>query len=165
MRKLFVCLVMLALCSVPYARAAEAPAGAMEQPSHMILTPGTLHWMPVPPVLPRGAQMAVLAGDPSKEGVFVLRVRMPANYKFMPHWHPTQESFTVVSGQMFLGTGDKFDKSKAEPVPTGGFASIPALHHHFAFTEGETVIDLVAYGPFQIYYVNPADSPQKMAEK
>ncbi|HEY7728911.1 MAG TPA: cupin domain-containing protein [Candidatus Eisenbacteria bacterium] len=165
MTKFVAWLSFLVLCVAATANAQEKPAAAMEHPSHIQLGPSDLQWAPVPPVLPPGAQMTVLRGDPSKEGLFVIRCRFPANYKIMPHWHPTEESFTVLSGQMFLGMGDTFDKGQGNPVPTQGFASLPPLNHHFAWTESETVIELTAYGPFQIYYVHPTDNPANMASK
>src|SRR5947207_14614610 len=81
--------------------------------------------------------MAVLQGDPSKEGEFTVRLSMPANYKISQHWHPTTENVTVVKGDFYLGTGDKFDENSATLLNTGGFASIPATHHHFAFTKAK----------------------------
>lgn len=160
MRRLVFCLSILTACCASTA-AAQTKAPATADPlAHTQLAPDDLDWMPVPPVFLPGAQMAVLRGDPSKEGIFILRIKFPANYKIMPHWHPTAESFTVLNGEVDMGMGDKFDKSMAKPVPTHGFVSIPALHHHFVWVPQPATIDLVGYGPFQLYYVNPKDSPQ-----
>lgn len=149
------------------ARAEDPKAHDSGQPAadHVQLAPADLKWMPGPPIVAPGLKMAVLMGDPGKEGIFEVRFWIPANYKIAPHWHPTTESFTVLQGEMFVGMGDTFDKSKAREVPTHGFASLPPLHPHFVYTEHETMIDLVAYGPFQLYYVNPADDPSKAAAK
>ncbi len=51
-----------------------------------------LTWGPAPPVLPKGAKIAVLSGDPSKDGLYVLRLKMPANYKIPAHNHPTRNT-------------------------------------------------------------------------
>jgi hypothetical protein len=59
--------------------------------------------------------------------------------------------------------GDTFDKSVASVIPTHGFAALPPLASHWVYTEEETVIDLAAYGPFQIVYVNPEDDPSRAA--
>lgn len=138
---------------------AQAPAAAPDQAA---LAPADLKWMPAPPVLPKGVQIAVLSGNPFAEGFSTVRLKIPPHTTFAPHWHPTIESFTVLSGKFFVGMGDKVDKATAKALPPMGFASMPAMHHHYAYTgDAPVMIDLSFYGPFQIYYVNPADDPSK----
>ena len=72
-----------------------------------------LKWGPAPAVFPKGAQMAVLSGDPGKAGEFVIRLKMPAGYNIPAHHHPTDEYVTVVSGDLGLGMGDKLDPAKS----------------------------------------------------
>jgi len=139
---------------------AQDPAG---QGSMTIVAPGDLKWTDAPPALPKGAKMAVLYGDPGKSGLFVMRVKLPANYKVAPHWHPADENLSVVSGTLFIGHGDKFDAAAGKPIATGAYAMMPAKMHHFAYTKKETVFDLSAMGPWGITYVNPADDPSKTA--
>jgi quercetin dioxygenase-like cupin family protein len=130
---------------------------------HKAMAPNDLQWGEAPPVFKKGAKMAVLYGDPSKAGeLFIVRLKMPAGYRIMPHWHPTDENITVISGSFSVGMGDKFDAT-AQVLPTGGFASMPAKMHHFASARGETVVEVSAMGPFKITYVNPADDPSKQA--
>jgi len=74
-----------------------------------------IKWGPAPPVIPPGAQLAVVAGDPSKEGLFTIRLKMPANYKVPAHHHPTDEFVTVISGDFRVGLGDKLDMEGAVP--------------------------------------------------
>jgi Domain of unknown function (DUF4437) len=128
---------------------------------HVILNEADLKWGDGPPSLPKGVKMAVLEGDPSKEGEFTLRAVFPANYKIAPHWHPTTENITVLKGNWYLGTGEKFDEKTATLIKAGGFASIPATHHHFAFNKDECIIEIHSMGPFIINYINPADDPSK----
>lgn len=145
---------VLATASAAQAPAADAGAAA--------LAPADLKWMPAPPVIPPGVQLAVLRGNPFGEGIFTIRLKIPPHYTFPPHWHPTAESFTVLAGPFFIGMGDNVDKSKARALPAMSFAAMPAVHHHYAYTGNQgAVIDLTGYGPFQIYYVNPADDPAK----
>ena len=59
-----------------------------------------IKWGPAPPVLPAGAEMAVLAGDPSAGGMVTIRLKMPAGYKIPPHFHPTDEHVTVSFGNL-----------------------------------------------------------------
>ena len=133
--------------------------------THITFNEKDIIWMDAPPVFIKGAKMAVLQGDPSKEGEFTVRLSMPANYMISPHWHPTAENVTVLKGDFYVGTGDKLDKNTATLLKTGGFVSIPALHHHFAFTKGETIVQVHGMGPFQINYINPADDPSKQAKQ
>jgi hypothetical protein len=134
-------------------------------PDHGVFTPANIQWGEVPPVLPAGAKMAVLKGDPSKEGIFVIRVKVPADYKIMPHWHPAYENVTVISGEANIGMGDVFDKTKGVKIPTGGFGFLAPQMHHYFWADVETVIQIHGFGPWQLYYLNPNDDPRQMATK
>ena len=116
---------------------------------------------PAPPVLPAGAQIAVLEGNPSEKGPVTLRLRLPANYNIPPHWHSMTERVTVLSGALHVGMGDKLDRKASQTLEPGGFVSLPANMHHFAWTATPTVVQISLEGPFDIFYVNPADNPQK----
>src|ERR1700739_4511263 len=107
-----------------------------------------LKWGPAPPVFPAGAQMAVLSGDPSSAGTFVIRLKMPAAYKIPAHHHPTAEYVTVITGDFSLGMGDKLDPAKGANLAEGGFAEAPARMNHFAWTKSGTVVQVSADGPF-----------------
>ena len=124
-------------------------------------TPENVQWGPAPPVLPKGAQMAVLAGDPGKPGPFTVRLKMPAGYKIAAHQHPTAEAVTVIAGEFHFGMGDKLDESQAQKLGLGGFVDLPANMNHFAFASAETVVQINSEGPFAIKYANPADDPSK----
>lgn len=153
------CLLGLGLVLNATIAVAQPPAA---EAAHAALAPADMKWMPAPPVLPKGVQIAVLRGDPFAEGISTVRLRIPPHTVFAPHWHPTIESFTVLTGKLFIGISDSIDKASAKALPATGFASMPAMHHHYAYTESEgALIDLSFYGPFQINYVNPADDPSK----
>jgi quercetin dioxygenase-like cupin family protein len=124
-----------------------------------------IQWGPVPPVIPPGAQLAVVAGDPSKEGLFTMRLKMPANYKIPAHNHPTDEFVTVISGDFRVGLGDKLDMEKGQSLKAGAFGEMPAGMNHYAWTTEETVIQIAGPGPFAMTYANPADDPSKQAAK
>lgn len=127
----------------------------------MPVNPEQLKWGPAPNVFPAGAQIAVLSGDPFKEGLFVVRFRMPSNYRIPAHSHPTAEYVTVVSGNFHIGMGDKLDTSQAIELRAGGFGEAHARMNHFAFTTSETVVQVHGQGPFAITYVDAADDPSK----
>jgi quercetin dioxygenase-like cupin family protein len=127
----------------------------------VIFAPADLKWTDAPPILPRGARMAVLEGDPSKNGPFVMRVRLPDGYRIAPHTHSRPERVTVISGTFYLGMGDKFDPSKGREMPAGSFGTWAAGMKHFVWVKGETVIQLHGVGPWSLTYVNAEDDPRK----
>jgi anti-sigma factor ChrR (cupin superfamily) len=126
-----------------------------------VVTADGIKWGAAPPVLPKGAQFAVVAGDPSKDGPYVVRLKMPANYRIPAHNHPTAENVTVLSGKFHLGMGDKLDEAKGQELTAGGFAEAPPKMNHFAWTTAETVVQVHGQGPFAITYVNTSDDPSK----
>jgi quercetin dioxygenase-like cupin family protein len=137
------------------------PAASASTQTHLITTLVEARWGPAPPMLPPGAQIAVLTGDPSKPAPYTVRLKFPANYLVPAHSHPNDENVTVVSGDLFIGMGNKPDKKSAVALGRGGYALMPANHNHFAFTTSETTILLYGTGPVDFTYVNPADDPRK----
>ncbi|HKA14919.1 MAG TPA: cupin domain-containing protein [Myxococcota bacterium] len=119
-----------------------------------------IQWSDGPPSLQKGAQMAVLEGDPAKEGMFTMRLKLPADFDVKPHWHTQIEHVTVISGTLHFGMGETFDRAKTRAMPAGSFGYWPIGMRHFAYTEGETVLQLHGRGPWTITYVNPADDPR-----
>ena len=122
--------------------------------------PTSIEWKPGPAAIPPGAKMAVLEGDPTKEGPFVVRFQFPEGYHIPPHTHPKTERVTVISGALYLATGESLDRNSARKLPAGSFGYWPAGMKHTAWSEGETIIQLHGVGPWQINYVNPADDPR-----
>ena len=151
MRKLILTLGLL------LAGSATAFAQEMRTP----LNADDVKWGPAPNVFPAGAQIAVVSGDPFKDGLYVVRLKMPANYKIPAHNHPTTEYVTVLSGDFHIGMGDKLDTQKGLLLHAGGFAEASAKMNHYAWSTGETVVQIHGQGPFAITYVNPADDPSK----
>ena len=148
------------MTAVLVALAAPAFAGDMNMPQPM--NASDIKWGPVPPVIPAGAQLAVVSGDPSKEGQpYTIRLKMPDGYKVPPHFHPADEAATVISGSFKVGMGDKFDEAKMGTFPAGSFAYLDPDMHHYAMASGETVVQVHGMSPLQFNYVNPADDPSK----
>jgi quercetin dioxygenase-like cupin family protein len=121
-------------------------------------------WKDGPASLPPGAQIAVLEGDPTKEGPFVFRVKVPDGYRIPPHTHPKTERITVISGTFRIGMGEKFDAKTTEPMPAGTYGYWEAGMKHFVQIEGETVVQFHGMGPWTINYLNPDDDPRKKAK-
>lgn len=145
----------LLLCSGAVARA--------QTDTHVIQSLAEAQWGPAPPLLPPGAQIAVLAGNPMQPVPYTLRIKFPANYAIPAHSHPTDEHVVVISGALTFGMGDKLDKTAPgnKTLITGGFALMPTGMNHYAFTTAqETTIVLYGMGPVEFKYVNPADDPR-----
>ena len=119
-----------------------------------------LKWGAAPPGLPAGASLAVLSGDPTKEGMFTIRLKFPPNYSVAPHHHPTPELVTVMEGSIGIGMGDVADKAKAAKLGVGGYVALDSGMRHYAFTDSGATIQITSHGPFQIIYVNPKDDPR-----
>ena len=139
---------------------ASTAGPVLAQSTHVLVPADKVQWGPAPPVLPAGAQIAVLEGNPSEKGPVTLRLRFPANYNIPAHWHSMTERVTVLSGTFHVGMGDKLDRHASQTLERGGFVSLPATMHHFAWTAAPTVVQINLEGPFDIFYVNPADKPQ-----
>jgi hypothetical protein len=155
MRKGLGYLVMLAVaCAVVAAQEGKTPA-------HILVTPSQEKWGDPPPVFEKGASFTVVSGDPGKSGLFVVRLKMPAGYKIAPHWHPTDEHVTVLSGTFAVGMGEKFDKATMKDLPVSGYALLPAEMRHFAMATTAATVQVHGQGPFALTYVNPADDPSK----
>jgi quercetin dioxygenase-like cupin family protein len=137
------------------------PLSTVAADEHVIAAPDSLKWGPGPASLPKGAELAVIAGDPGKEGPFVYRIRVPAGYKVQPHTHPGDENVTVISGTFHIAMGDKFEESKGTALKAGGFFKAPRGMAHYAWFTESTVFQVHGIGPWGITYVNPADDPRK----
>jgi quercetin dioxygenase-like cupin family protein len=125
-----------------------------------LLNPQDMKWGAAPPSIPKGAKLAVLYGDPSKEGPYSFRAKLPAGYVVPPHFHTKDENLTVLSGALYLGMSDTLDKNSAHALKAGGFHHLPGKLHHYAFTKAATLIQISGDGPFDINYLNPADDPR-----
>ena len=132
-----------ALMLVPPAIAAESGNGAK------IVAPDSLRFMPAQG-LPAGAEIAVLYGDPAKEGPFTVRFRFPAGYTVATHSHPTDEFLTVISGKARMAFGEDAEEGKAQPLGPGSFMSLPSGAWHRLWIDAETIIELHSTGPFGV---------------
>lgn len=155
--------LMLSICAVPLVQADEPtnPAAAVLK-KHIMVTPGELQWGECSPMIPPGAQCATIEGDKNAPNVlFTYRLKMPDKYKISPHFHPADEHLTVISGTFKMGLGEKFDEKAMKSMVAGSFMVMPKGAPHFALTQGETILQVHAIGPWGLTYVNPADDPRK----
>jgi quercetin dioxygenase-like cupin family protein len=152
-------LLILSLWSVQARSLAQTPgAGAR----HTVVAASAVQWKPLRP----GAEIAVISGDPNKEGSpFVMRFRYSGKARIPPHWHPTDEHLTVLSGTFRLGMGERGDESATTALESGAYAHVPAKMVHYAWADDGTTVQVHGIGPFVINYVNPADDPAKAPRK
>ena len=142
-----------------FATLSLSPAMAMDD--HKVLTPNDVKWGPAPASIPKGAQAAAIYGDPAKEGMFALRLRMPKGYHIPPHTHPKPEVVTILSGTLRFGEGGTADQSKTKVLPAGSFFAMPPNMQHYVYADEETVLQLNSNGPWGLTYVNEKDDPRK----
>jgi len=126
-----------------------------------IIGPSELEWQAGPNSLPPGAESVVLYGDPSKEGLFALRLKLPKGYHIPPHTHPKPEIVTIISGEGRLGMGEKADEGKAKKLTSGSFMAMPPNMAHYVYVDEETVVQLNSTGPWELKYINPKDDPRQ----
>jgi quercetin dioxygenase-like cupin family protein len=163
MRRKLVIAAVLCASAVLASRAVardEPSAGDKKMAAMAIMTvPADMKWGDAPAIFPPGAKMAVIEGDPGKNGPYTVRLKAGDGYKIPAHWHPTTENVTVVSGTFHVGMGDKLDESKGTALGAGGFASLPPNMNHYAWFTGDTEVQVHGMGLFQLTYANPADTP------
>jgi quercetin dioxygenase-like cupin family protein len=142
---------------------ASSLAQALQAPAHhTVVTPEAVQWKSLRP----GAEIAVVSGDPNKEGSpFVLRLRYRGKARIPPHWHPTDEHLTILSGTFRLGMGERGDEAETTALAAGAYAFVAAKMAHYAWADGGTTVQVHGIGPFVINYVNPEDDPKRAGKK
>ena len=136
-----------------------ATASSAQHQHHQSVKAADLKWSTVPS-LPKGAQISVIEGPMNQAVPFTVRLKFPGNYQIPPHTHPAAERVTVLSGVFHMGMGQKFDRAGTDPVRPGDIMIMQPGTVHYAWTEGETVVQLHGNGPWGITYINPTDDPR-----
>ncbi len=107
-----------------------------------------------------GIQTTVLLGDPTKAGLYGIRLSIPANTKIKAHTHRDNRSAVVMSGTWYFGYGDEASDAATKALPPGSFYTEPAGVAHFALTRAEPVVVLITgFGPTDTVYLNAAHDP------
>lgn len=129
-----------------------APNAIAQSISEARITPQDLVWKKIA----TGNERAEIAGDDQKSGLYVYRIRFPANSRLPPHSHPDDRVGTVVSGTLYFSYGSTFDESSLKALPQGSSWTEPAGHPHYAWAkEGEVVIEVAGNGPSGMTLVRP----------
>ena len=119
-----------------------------------------IRWMPSP-AYPPEARLAILVGDPAKPGPYMIRVKLPAGTKMMPHQHPEDRIYTVISGVFYIGLGEVFDESKLTAFAPGSVVVLPGGQPHFHMARsGEYITQVTAIGPLGLAYIDSTNDPR-----
>lgn len=111
---------------------------------------------------PPEARLAVLVGDPAKAGPYVVRVKAAAGARLMPHQHPEDRIYTVISGVFYIGLGSEFDPAQLTAYAPGTVVVLPGNTHHFHWAKsGEYITQVTGYGPLGIDYLDAKDDPRR----
>lgn len=131
-----------------------------DKPAFKTILSEDIDWKPFA-AFPPSAHLAVVVGHPSEPGPYVTRVKVPRGVKLMPHQHPEDRVYTVISGVFYIGLGDQFDADKLNAYPPGAVIVLPGNTPHFHWAKsGEYVTQISAIGPLGMEYINPADDPR-----
>ena len=132
----------------------------LAQDDHVLIENDRFEYLAGPASLAEGAEYAVLYGDPSGDGVFAMRLKLPDGFHIAPHFHGRPEIVTVISGTFRIGMGEEANPDEVTVLQPGGFFAYPPGMAHYAYAEGETVVQLNSTGPWTITYVRDEDDPR-----
>lgn len=145
---------LIASLAAASALASDLPAGAIQ------LDAEELVWKDGPASLPPGTRAAVLEGDPRAEGIFTMRLELPARWALPAHTHPAAERITVLQGSVWVGLGPRPEKQRARRIKAGGFYVTPSGVPHALWTDEKAILQLTGTGPWGIAYLDPRQDPR-----
>jgi quercetin dioxygenase-like cupin family protein len=127
--------------------------------------PEDIDWKPFA-AFPPSARLAVVVGNPTKAGPYVIRVKVPSGVKLMPHKHPEDRVYTIISGVFYIGLGDQFDANKLQAYPPGSVIVLPGNTPHFHWARsGEYVSQVQGIGPLGLEYLDSRDDPRNKSSQ
>ena len=122
--------------------------------------PEEMNWKPFA-AFPPSVLLAVVVGKPSETGPYTIRVKVPHGVKLMPHRHPEDRVYTVMSGVFYIGLGDQFNPDALQAYPPGSVIVLPGDTSHFHWAKSsEYVTQVTAMGPLGLEYVSGKDDPR-----
>jgi quercetin dioxygenase-like cupin family protein len=143
------------MCTLP------ADARGLANKTFGAVHPEDIQWMPYP-ALGSGAYTAIVVGEPSMPAPYVVRVKVSAGLKIMPHTHPEDRVYTVIAGVFYIGQGNTFDPAKLEAYPPGSVVVLPGNTSHFHWAKsGDYITQVYGIGPLGVAYIDPTDDPRE----
>jgi hypothetical protein len=159
MKRVSVIVVALLIATIAYTQTTKS---APRTAHHTMTRASGLKWSPAAP----GFELAVVSGDLDKPGPYILRIRATQDHATVaPHWHPTDENITVLSGWFKVGEGDTVDAKAAHELKEGDFAMMPARMHHWGIQNKGGILQIHGNGPFKIMWVKPPAGDKKSEAK
>ena len=130
------------------------------QAAFKAILPEQIDWQPFP-AFPPSARLAIVVGQPTQDGPYTIRVKVPHGVKLMPHQHPEDRVYTVISGVFYIGRGEEFDGENLQAYPPGSVIVLPGNTPHFHWAKsGEYITQVTAMGPLGLEYINTKDDPR-----
>ena len=127
------------------------------------ILPEDIEWKPFA-AFPTSARLAIVVGEPAREGPYTIRVKLPDGTKMMPHSHPEDRMYTVISGIFYIGLGNRFDAEKLQAYPPGSVVILPGNTSHFHWAKsGEYITQVTAIGPLGLEYIDADDDPRSQS--
>ncbi len=159
MKTTFLATLLLASAAMPFVQAQPLPLGKTGA-----LYNEEVEWRSFP-AFPKEVKLAVLVGDPSQPAPYVVRVKVPNGTKLMPHTHPEDRIYTVMSGVFYIGFGSVFDPDKLVAYGPGSVVILPANTPHFHWARsGEYISQVYGFGPLGIEYIDSHDDPRNTSK-
>ena len=141
-------------------RSREGQAHQAGQESFKTILPEDIDWKPFP-AFPPSVKLAIVVGQPSQPGPYTTRVKASHGAKLMPHQHPEDRVYTVISGVFYIGLGHEFIESNLQAFPPGSVVVLPGMTPHFHWAKsGEYITQITALGPLGMEYMNAKDDPR-----
>ncbi len=138
--------------------------GRIHQPGQAefrAILPEAIDWKPFS-AFPPSVRLAVVVGQPSQPGPYVIRVKVPSGVRLMPHRHSEDRIYTVMSGIFYIGLGEQFDGDNVQAYPPGSVIVLPGDTFHFHWAKsGEYVTQVTAVGPLGLEYFDSSDDPRE----
>jgi quercetin dioxygenase-like cupin family protein len=135
-----------------------------DQAMFRYILPEDINWQSFS-AFPPPMRLAVVVGHPAEPGPYVIRVKAPGGVKVMPHTHPEDRIYTVISGVFYIGIGEEFDGDKVKAYPPGSVIILPGNTPHFHWAKsGEYVAQVTAIGPLGLEYLDSADDPRRQGD-
>jgi quercetin dioxygenase-like cupin family protein len=124
------------------------------------MLPEEIDWQPFA-AFPPSVRLAIVVGQPLQDGPYTIRVKVPRGVKLMPHRHPEDRVYTVISGIFYIGLGDEFNDEQLHAYPPGSVIILPGNTSHFHWAKsGDYITQVTAIGPLGLEYINAQDDPR-----
>lgn len=142
------------------ARPGRARAQQPGQDAFRVILPEDIGWEPFA-AFPPSVRLGIMVGHPSLPGPYTIRIKVPHGVKLMPHRHPEDRIYTVMSGVFYIGLGDHFAADELQAYPPGSVIVLPGGTRHFHWAKaGDYVTQVTAIGPLGLEYVDSKDDPR-----